>query len=849
MANRFANPPTTMTEHVCTKRATYIANMTLEEYKPLAALSRQRQCQSNVKGSYKRVLEWALMHAQSTLLDGVDFTYRFAAGKDFGRMTSKSIQGIPRDIRGFVCINEDTRESTMTDLDMDNCHPVILLWLCRTHGIACSTLVEYVDNRAKHMEELMEATGKSKDEVKSMFLAAVNSEAESTAQATPFFVQFDAECKSIQQSFLQLIDYRWVLPHAEKNANEKLEERKAERRRDRRTVNGLKANVAGSFINLILCTWENRFLGVACETLAEMEYHVCVNNFDGAMIEGDHYPEGTDSKVRDDTICPALEGALKETFGIDMCWSMKRHATSIQYSDDGLKIPYAKHAEAFLKKICRVGSEYLIILEDGTVKVENGRQLAERFKAETAKCILGGKEWHSLTFAETLCRDPAMNSYEKMDMYPNASECPQAVYNLWKRMPCEDWDVANADPNSEHAGVFRKHIRYLADHDEAVASHIELFLAHMLHFPHVKPGTWLILLSEEGAGKGTLVKLIVLLVGKSKVKEISSVKRSLLGSFNQAMLDAFLVVLDEAGGKDMFDLESELKHWITEPTVCVNTKGVQEVEVRSYARFMLTSNKMSVPTKRGDRRGVIVRCSDELIDNTAYFKDINERLDDPQAIADFHAYLMTLTPPRVFMKADLPQTDVQREMQAANASLFDLWVPHLVESWLTLAGIQESERGGRVLPEHACTTDYILDYEGKRDPKNSAPEFDVQQLFKHFQNFARENNAAHLIEKLTSASFAKDFTTCRWRKMFEKTKHTIRGKQLTCRKWDMTALARALKLGEETAQELHGEETPQEPQGGSTKRANEGTSGAKDPAKRQMVDFCGCNNYFCDKCF
>eukprot|EP00966_Prymnesium_polylepis_P148629 3433480-Prymnesium_polylepis.1 len=253
-----------------------------------------------------------------------------------------------------------------------------------------------------------------------------------------------------------------------------------------------------------------------------MEYQVCVNGYDGAMIKGDHYHEGTETKVRDDTICPALESALKETFGIDMGWSMKRHATSIKYSDDGLKLPYTKHAEAFLKKVFRVGSLYLITLEDGTVVMENGRELAERFKAETAKCILEGKQWYQSTFAETLCRDPAMNSYEKMDMYPNASECPEKVYNLWKPMPCEGWDVANADSNSEHVGVFRKHILYLADHDEAVASFIELWVAHMLHFPHVKPGAWLVLLSEQGAGKGTLVRLIVLLVGKSKVKEISN---------------------------------------------------------------------------------------------------------------------------------------------------------------------------------------------------------------------------------------------------------------------------------------------------------------------------------------
>ena len=81
-----------------------------------------------------------------------------------------------------------------------------------------------------------------------------------------------------------------------------------------------------------------------------------------------------------------------------------------------------------------------------------------------------------------------------------------------------------------------------------------------------------------------------MLIGESKVKEICNVKRSLLGQFNQAMLDAFFVVLDEANPKDMFEAKEELKHLITEPTVPVNQKGIKEKEVRSYARFMLTES-------------------------------------------------------------------------------------------------------------------------------------------------------------------------------------------------------------------------------------------------------------------
>jgi hypothetical protein len=786
-----------MTEYVNVQRATFVANLTFEAYKPICAASRQRQCHSDPKASYKRAVEWALQHASSK--DGVTFTYRFAEGKSFGRMTSNSLQGIPRDIRGFVCMDPDSGQSTMTDLDMNNCHPVILLWLCHEKGIACGALVEYVRNRAHHMDEMMSTTGKSRDEVKRMFLAAVNSESEMRGYATLFFRQFDSECKAIQQAFMNLSEYRWLLPHAERSANEKLEEKKKQLRRDRKTVNGLTANVAGSFINLLLCTWENRFLGVACKTLTAMGLEVCTNMFDGAMIRGDHY--------QDANICPALEKALFDAFRIQMAWSMKRHSTSIVQQQSGdLKLPYSRHAAPFLDKVCRVGSQYLVQNEDGSHEMETGRQLEDRFKAETFKCILADPDGKPIepwcntgSFADTLCRDPAMRTYEKMDTYPDASECPAYVYNLWKPMPCQEWDPTLANPTSEHVAAFRKHILILSDHDPDVAAFIELFIAHMIHHPSHKPQAWIVLLSEEGAGKGTLIRLIVRLVGAlPKVREISNVKRSLAGPFNQVMLDAFFVVLDEA--KDLFDISEELKHMITEPTVTVNQKGIKEVEVRSYARFMLTSQPRVVPTKKGDRRGVIVRSSDELIGNKAYFDGIKARMDDAQAIADFHAYLMTLKPPRVFTAHDLPQTAVQREMQAANADVFDSWIEDLVDKWRTLDGIQTSDNGGVLRPPCSHSADYLVDYQGERDPKNLHPDYSLLDLFRNFKCYAERANATKLMDTLTFPRFVSKFGMSRWRKLFTPTKHKKGGVQLQCRRFDIEGLARDLKLDEPDAE-------------------------------------------------
>ena len=61
---------------------------------------------------------------------GVERTYQFARGKDFGRLfCPKGMQNAWRAFRGALC------KGLMTDIDMKNCHPVILHWICDTFGI------------------------------------------------------------------------------------------------------------------------------------------------------------------------------------------------------------------------------------------------------------------------------------------------------------------------------------------------------------------------------------------------------------------------------------------------------------------------------------------------------------------------------------------------------------------------------------------------------------------------------------------------------------------------------------------------------------------------------------------
>jgi uncharacterized protein YwbE len=83
-----------------------------------------------------------------------------------GRLFSGgSIQGIWGRYRGLVM------RGLCTDIDMVNCHPVILRYICKKHNIPCPNLEYYINNR----DEILK-TFPDRDVGKILFLIATNTE-------------------------------------------------------------------------------------------------------------------------------------------------------------------------------------------------------------------------------------------------------------------------------------------------------------------------------------------------------------------------------------------------------------------------------------------------------------------------------------------------------------------------------------------------------------------------------------------------------------------------------------------------------------------------------------------------
>lgn len=185
-----------------------------------------------------------------------------------GRWFSKGgvgIQSLPRIIRHTIC------KGLWIDIDFKNCHPVILLWLCKKHNIKCDFLENYVNNRDELMNKWMNLLNIPRDEVKTLFLCALNGNL--TKYNIPDWDKVLDEFNTIHKTISTHPEYSLLYEEVVK-LNTK--------------------NIYAKTVNRILCNTENKCLEILYNTLdkrglfnvviEDMNFKCCALIFDGLQV-------------------------------------------------------------------------------------------------------------------------------------------------------------------------------------------------------------------------------------------------------------------------------------------------------------------------------------------------------------------------------------------------------------------------------------------------------------------------------------------------------------------------------------------------------------------------------------
>jgi hypothetical protein len=138
------------------------------------------------------------------------------------------------------------------------------------------------------------------------------------------------------------------------------------------------------------------------------------------------------------------------------------------------------------------------------------------------------------------------------------------------------------------------------------------------------------------------------------------------------MATALLVQIEEGFWAGDKSAEGALKHLITGPTVMLEKKGVDAIELPSFHRYIMTSNeRWTVPARHDERRYCVLDVSDARARDGEYFGAISREMQEGG-----HGALM-----RYLLDFDLSHVEVRTIPQTAALAVEKITGLRGVQAW------------------------------------------------------------------------------------------------------------------------------------------------------------------------
>ena len=556
-------------------------------------------------------------------LNGIEeVSYSYSVGRKDGRMYSpNSIQNVLTNVRGFIC------DGIATDIDICNAHPMILYNLCKQNEIESPFLHQYITDRENILQKIMTADNLNRGEAKKKCLVAINSNKNIRSESV-FFKGYDREIKGIQAKFLVIDKYKYLIPFAKQHGN-----------------------MVGSFINHVMSVYENNILQLIKDCCEENQIVIHSLIYDGLMVYGD-----------------ITEGFLKtiESFierncdfeGIKL--AIKSHKTTFILPDDYTAMPprqsYTQMVEEFNKTNCKVGVQFVNHTTDINIYSRN-----DFITLHEELSFYDATKYKNVSFIEEWLGDAEKVRFDKLDSYPKDNLCPKNVFNLWEKYPMELIEKSIDDDKCREAlEFFINHVRVLCNYEDDVIKFVLMWISQMFQYPENK-SMELVFISSEGAGKGLFLEFFKTIMGNKRVFECTDPQRDIYGSFNGMMMDAMLVCLNEANKAGIFNQNDKKKALITDNVININIKNGKNFPMRSYHRFFCFTNN-ACPIVPNDRRNLIVRCSDDKINDTEYFNKGFVFANDVGCCKYIYDYFMQYETKPKLVGTDIPITEHHKTM-------------------------------------------------------------------------------------------------------------------------------------------------------------------------------------------
>lgn len=263
--------------------------------------------------------------------------------------------------------------------------------------------------------------------------------------------------------------------------------------------------------------------------------------------------------------------------------------------------------------------------------------------------------------------DPVIRTYTAINFLPPPKVCPPSVYNTWRglraeRLTCE----ATADITP-----LINHLKIICGQCDKATDYVLNWCAHIVQRPGELSGTALCFESGEGAGKNTIFTELLgkRILGDTFYRETNDPTNDLFAKHANAYKNTLLVNIDEAERKDLHANANRFKSLITNERQRLEKKGIDQCNINSYARYIITTNAdevLKITSK--DRRFVLIKSSDEKCGDREYFKQLYELIKREDVQKTFYEYLKQRDISAVDWINDRPKTEAYYNTLDSNIS-------------------------------------------------------------------------------------------------------------------------------------------------------------------------------------
>ncbi len=226
----------------------------------------------------------------------------------------------------------------------------------------------------------------------------------------------------------------------------------------------------------------------------------------------------------------------------------------------------------------------------------------------------GTKMVNAFTFWKS---HPDRREYHSMGFHFGDNQ-PEKAYNLWRGFSVE--------PTGASPKLILRHLWECSSRSKKVFRYLLCWMAFCVQRPGDRTETVVVLRGGEGAGKGTIARLLTALFGTHAL-HISNSKH-LTGNFNAHLRTALFLFVDEGYFSGDRAAEGVLKQLITENQIAIEKKGVDVFMARNRLKIMMASNNdWVVPAGRDSRRYCVIDVPASMVRNWEYWESLNKWLD------------------------------------------------------------------------------------------------------------------------------------------------------------------------------------------------------------------------------